>query len=117
MATTSRRPIPKDCTVTAVTLADTGTLVAAATGHRLFIWEIVLTNSNPSIAVTFRDATTALTGAELWASYSASRLEAGRPIDDEIHPLFETTADAAFTALCGAATGLTGHIKWTSGPA
>lgn len=107
MATTLRRVVPVSLSIAVVNLSDSGDLVAAVANNKILVWEIVLTNSDPTKSVVFRDGTTALTGAELWASYTGRQGNM---------PLFETTAGAAFTALCSAATSLQGHIKYSTSP-
>lgn len=107
MATTTRRNVPAALTIAVVNLSDSGDLVAAVTAKKIIVWEIVLTNSDSSKTVVFRDGTTALTGTESWAAYSASATSKSMP-------LFETTAGAAFTALCSAATSIQGHIKYST---
>lgn len=117
MATQNSRPLPKTLTTAAISLTDTGDIVAAVSSMKIIVWELQFSVADSAKTVTLRDGTTAFTGAESVAGFAASALRPGRPIDDETFPLFETTAGNAFNLLASAAVQVSGHVKYTTAPA
>lgn len=90
------------------------TAVAAVTGSPIKVWRIVLANAVATAqALTFKDGSTALTGAISLPSAvgGALVLDAG----SNSNPLFTVSAGNAFVVNESAATSVTGFVQYTLG--
>lgn len=114
MGTTSARLIPSGALITGVVdLADSGNVVAATSGKKILVWDIILTNSDSTKTVIFKSATTALTGDMTFSNLFLSRLQGAVQGFSSGVPLFETASGEAFVATLSAAAAISGQVIYS----
>lgn len=104
----SDRRVFKTAAITGTGTGD-NTIIAAVTGRSIYVWKIFFTCAG-AVNVTFKDGTTALSGAIILTANGSSM-----SLSYDGAPWFSTTNGNAFVINSSGAVALSGIVHYTEG--